>query len=148
MSRGKYGGRPIPQGDNVGPPLRNTISSMFYISPAAELNLSRIFHHEGLVIAPISNIHFRNGFTFKGIEMGADSIEEPAVVVDAFLSFSPSLADKDHTCGNNNDMDHNEDGINGDSISARDPNRVCHNAAKDLSPDDDPSHDYVFHWVT
>ena len=44
--------------------------------------LSKLFLHHHFVIGPVAQIHLRCGITFEDDQMGADAVEEPAVVTD------------------------------------------------------------------
>jgi len=44
--------------------------------------LPEFFHHHGFVIRPVAHVHLGNCLSFEGDDVGADSIEKPAVVTD------------------------------------------------------------------
>ena len=44
--------------------------------------LSKPFLHHGFVIGPVADVHFGDGVAFEDDEVGADAVEEPAVVAD------------------------------------------------------------------
>ena len=44
--------------------------------------LAKFFLHHRFVIGPVADVHLRDGVPFEGDDVGADSIEEPAVVAD------------------------------------------------------------------
>ena len=44
--------------------------------------LPEFLGHHGFVIGPVADVHLGNGVTFEDDEVGADAVEEPAVVAD------------------------------------------------------------------
>ena len=43
---------------------------------------SKFLNHHGFVIGPVADVHFGLGVVFEDDEVGADAVEEPAVVAD------------------------------------------------------------------
>src|SRR5689334_13830262 len=44
--------------------------------------LAELFFHHCLVIRPVAEIHLRCGVAFEDDQMGADAVEEPAIMTD------------------------------------------------------------------
>ena len=48
---------------------------------------AEFFDHHGFAVGPVAEVHLRNGITFEDDEVGADAVEEPAVMGDACKFF-------------------------------------------------------------
>ena len=40
------------------------------------------FHHHGFIIGPVADVHLGDRIPFEDDQVGADAVEEPAVVAD------------------------------------------------------------------
>jgi hypothetical protein len=52
------------------------------LHPMRSSGLCRIFLHHRFVIGPVADVHLGDGVAFVDDEVGADAVEEPAVVAD------------------------------------------------------------------